>query len=989
MKPALALLVATLLVAAVPSDALAFGKNKIVYDEFAWQIYHSTHFDVYFYEEERDALQKVVSFAESAYDDLARKFNYQIPKRVPIIYYATHSDFEQTNVILMFIPEGVGAFAEPARNRMVLPIDMPDEDLLQLITHELTHIFEYEILFQGRLGKEITSSPPQWFMEGLASFMAQDEDTKDRMVLRDAVVNDEIPSVTRGAQGYFAYRFGHSVFRFIVDQWGWEGLRDFIYEYRNTLGGSIDRPVKRAFDLTAEEFDTRFRIWLRRRYLPALVARGEPMEYGDRFKIEDVRSQEVSPAPAPSGDLLAAMTTYKQDLDVVLFNVPERKLLKNLTRGYADQYEYIIAQMMTTAPVMGRDLAFSPNGDYIAFFVKKERGRNLMIINALSGELLESVSMDVEQQLNPAFSPDGRSIVFHAFSGNQADLYIYDIGTDRVRNLTNDPFFDAAPVYSPDGRWIYYSSVVDGFAKIFRLDVQNPSRRFQLTRGAWNDIDAYPSPDGERIFFASDRLTERSEVEQTVREKAIALAAQLDEDDDSGAEGEGDDLANDPANYASFNIYALDLGSGEIVQYTDVVGGAFTPVVFTGEGGEEHVVFSSYYKQRWELYVTETSNPLMVVETIPIETEPLAEEARIPFLPPVEVAVDPEKIEPYGGFKLHIDDIQVQGGVNSDQTLLSRSVIYMSDMLGNRRFVAALDSVSSFANFDFLYLDMTERLNWGVRLFDDRTYFLTANFDTGRFDRERIYRQTGLIGLMSYPFDRYHRVDFGGGYMLRDFDFPIGQNPQTGEILYFRREDDFPLVSGTFTGDSAVFKSFGPISGRRYQVTSTYGYDTEESGTLTHDTVVDFRQYFQITSRTLFAFRGFAAVSNGNFPNFYYLGGLNTLRGYDFRSFQGDRAFYANFEVRFPLIDYLVMPGFALQEIRGTLFFDVGGAYFGGDEFTFIEEGRLKDARAAFGYGFSVNLFGLDLNWNFAKRTDLEEVEEGGFETSFWIGQTF
>ncbi|HET7712758.1 MAG TPA: hypothetical protein VFL80_12570, partial [Thermoanaerobaculia bacterium] len=223
---------ALFVLAAVP--AFPFGQNKIVYDKFKWNVYHSTHFDVYFYEEERESLQKVADMAESAYDDLSRKFNYQISKKIPLIYYATHSAFEQTNVTLNFIPEGVGAFAEPAKNRMVLPIDMPDEKLLQLITHELTHIFEYEILFQGKLGKTLATRPPTWLMEGLASFMAQDEDSKDRMVLRDAVVNDQIPAVTRDPQGYFAYRFGHAVFKYIQQKYGWEGVRDFIYEYRNT-----------------------------------------------------------------------------------------------------------------------------------------------------------------------------------------------------------------------------------------------------------------------------------------------------------------------------------------------------------------------------------------------------------------------------------------------------------------------------------------------------------------------------------------------------------------------------------------------------------------------------------------------------------------------------------------------------------------------------------------------------------------------------------
>ncbi|HUP66464.1 MAG TPA: hypothetical protein VM557_14430 [Thermoanaerobaculia bacterium] len=967
------------------SPLWAFGKNKIVYDNFEWSIYKSTHFEVYFYEEERASLQKVVSFAESAYDDLSRKFNFQIAKRIPLIYYATHSDFEQTNVILMFIPEGVGAFAEPAKNRMVLPIDMPDEKLLALITHELTHIFEYEILYQGRLGKEITSRAPTWFMEGLASFMAQDEDSKDRMVLRDAVVNDQIPSISRGPNGYFAYRFGHAVFTFIVDQWGYEGLRDFIYEYRNTLGSALEKPLDRAFDLTPEEFDSRFRIWLRRQYLPVLVARGEPVEYGEPFRIEGGQSQDVSPAPSPSGDLLAAFATYKEDLDVVLFNVPERKLLKNLSEGYADEYEYIIAQMLTTAPVMGRDLAFSPDGDRIAFFVKKEKGRNLMLVNALSGKLMKSVSMDVEQQLNPTFSPDGRSIAFHAFSGNRSDIFVYDIESERVRNLTNDPFFDAAPVYSPDGRSLYYSSVVDGYSKIFRLDLDNPSERYQITRGEWNDIDANLSPDGKRLFFSSDRLTARSDIEQKVREQALQLSEQLSKRNEPVK-------AVDPANFAAFNIYALDLETGKIVQYTDVVGGAFTPVVFTGERATEKLVFNSYYKQKWELYITDTGKPIQEVETIDLPTAPLEGDERQPFLPPVEVALDPANIEKYDSFKLHVDDVQVQAGVNSDQTPISRSVIHMSDMLGNRRFVASLDSVSTFSNFDFLYFDMRQRLNWGVRLFDSRTFFVAPDFNRGEFTREeRIYRETGVIGLVSYPFDRYHRLDFGGGFMIRDIDYPIGFDPVTGQNFFFQREDEFPTISASFTGDSTVFKSFGPVSGRRYRISSGYSHDMEESGSLSTDVVVDFRQYLQLTSRSLLAMRAFGGYSDGNFPNFYFFGGMDTLRGYDFRTIYGNRAFYANLELRFPLVDYLVFPGFVLSQIRGSLFVDVGGAFFAGEDFNFMDDdGRLEDGRSSFGYGLSTNLMGLNLNWNFAKRTDFKDVDgEAGFETSFWIGQTF
>jgi Tol biopolymer transport system component len=980
LKRVVVLLILTVLFA-VP--VYPFGQNKIVYDRFKWQVYHSTHFDIYFYEEERPSLQRVVDAAESAYLDLSQKFNFQISKKIPLIYYHSHSAFEQTNVMLNFIPEGVGAFAEPAKNRMVLPIDLPDDELLELITHELTHIFEYEIFFQGKFGKNITANPPTWLMEGLASYMAQDEDSRDRMVLRDAVVNDRVPRVTLNPQGYFAYRFGHAVFRYMQEQYGWDGLRDFIYEYRNTLGSSIDRALKRAFNVTPDEFDSRFRTWLRKQYLPALVAKGEPQEYGEPFKINpDDPSSEISPVPSPSGDLLVGFTTYKDDVDLALLNIPERRLLKNLTSGYTSEYEYPIVQSFTTGPLMGRDVAFAPNGDQVALFVKKERGRNLLLINPLTGNLDRSIRMEgVEQQLSPTYSPDGRRIAFTAIMGNQSDIFVYDLDSGTTTNLTSDAFFDASPVYSPDGKWLVYSSIGEQYAKLYRLNLDNPKERYQLTTGDWNDTDAWFSPDGKRLFFSSDKQTGRN----------IATASAILEEAENAARIEGDTPKADPTNFAAFNIYSLDLTTGDMLQYTDVVGGCFTPVVFMGESNRERMVFSSYYKGQWRLYSTTTDKPLRAAEKTTLPSAPIAAEDRSVFRSTSEFFIDEEKIENTGGFKLFIDDISVQGGLTSDQLFVSRTSIFMSDMLGGRRFIANLDSVSAFSNFDFLYLDMRRRTNWGARAFDNRSFFLSYNQQSQRINRREVFRETGAMGLVSYPFTRYHRVEGGVGYMLRDYYQPtFVTDPDTGQnfIEYQPRSDNFPFVSSSFSGDSAVWKYFGPISGRRYQVSASYAPDPDAGGTLSSDLSVDWREYVQISSRTLIAARLYAAWSDGNAPNFYAFGGLNTVRGYDFRTLIGQHAGFANVEFRFPLIDVLATPVIVLQQVRGALFFDIGAAHFDGRPFRFMRDGLLQNAVASAGLGVSFNLLGLQVNWDFAKRFNGKELGEE-LRTSFWIGQTF
>ena len=338
------------LLAAVPAAAqlnpyypYIGGKNKVRWDKFVWYTYDTPHFRISYYDRTEPTLEKVASYAESAYDDIARKLNFQILKPVPMIIYSTHSEFEQTNIIVGFIPEGVGAFATPVRNRMVLPIDLPDDELQALIQHELTHIFQYEIFFGGSRGRAIYARPPQWFMEGMASYFGDDETSRDEMYMRDAALSDQVPSIMRPPGGFLAYRWGHKVFEYIEEEWGEDVVRDWVFGFRGNFGGQIGRPLSRVLNMDPEEFDAAFRTWLRRKYQD-FADRGVPGEFGRKFRVPGfTNANQTSPAISPSGDLVAAFTTYKNDVDVAIFGLPDRRLYKNLTRGLTTKYRYLVA----------------------------------------------------------------------------------------------------------------------------------------------------------------------------------------------------------------------------------------------------------------------------------------------------------------------------------------------------------------------------------------------------------------------------------------------------------------------------------------------------------------------------------------------------------------------------------------------------------------------------------------------------------------------
>lgn len=951
---------ALLLLAVSPAWAQYFGKNKVRYDTFEWKIYATPHFRISFYDRVEPSLAKVASFAESAYDELARRLNYQIPEPIPLIAYATHADFEQTNTIVQFIPEGVGAFALPSRNRMVLPVDLPDEDLQKLIQHELVHIFQFEILFQGRLGRALTANPPQWFMEGMASYFADDEDSRARAVMRDAVLADRLASVGEGPQGYEAYRYGHMVFKFVEAEWGEEGLRDFVFEFRNSLSGSVVRAIKRAFDLEVDEFDSRFRSWLRTFYLP-FVERGDPREFGQLFRVEGPqgsRSNEASPVASPSGDLIAAFSTHKEDVDLVLLGVPDRRLFRNLTRGNTTRYQYLIAQMLTVGPDRGRDLAFSPDGNLIAVFARRERGRDLLLLDAHNGRIRRRVPMPVDQAMQPAFSLDGKTIAFRAFDQGQSDVFLLDLASGEITNFTRDPAYDADPVFTPDGKGMVITSQGAEFTKLYRIELDSPTRRTQLTFGEGNDEGSSFSRDGKRLYFASDR--------------------------DQGV----------------LDIYMLNLESQELTRLTRVIGAALNPVAIPTREGER-VVFQAYAKGRWELYVTDPGSG----KPVGVQEPPPQPPARARFEPAISVTINKERIEKVRQRKLGVDDVQVLVGVNSENVLISQTYLSLSDDYGDRRLSFLLSSVENYTNFAVSWMNLSRRLQWGAVVFDDRSYYLfRTNAVEDRLSRKQEYREAGAAAFAQYPFSVYHRVEGTVGFVRREIAYPYFTEEG---VAFVEQKDNLPWIGASITGDTTFYQYYGPHAGRRWQLSFSNAFDVKEGGTLSRGLILDARQYVPLSRRNELAFRLWAAASDGNRPNFYYFGGIDRLRGFPYQSVAGNRAFHVNAEWRFPLIDHLVLPWLHLTNVRGRVFVDVGGAWFDLDGYTvdlggfqfdvppyrqsfqFWHDGRLKDALSSIGFGFSLNLFGLPAHWDFARRWDFKDRLDKGYRTEFWIGYRY
>ena len=314
-----------------------YGKNRIRYDNFKWTIYTTDHFEIYYYPEIEQHLERVTSYAESAYQQVSSDLKHDLAFKVPLVLYKTQAEFQQQNIEPGEVPEGVLAFAEPYRDRMVLPIDEPSDALYRLITHELTHIFEFDIIPRSLLRRGL----PLWVDEGLSDFETGYWNPFDIMTVRDAAIADIVPKMSdfegvQFADGRLPYNLGHAAFEFIESKWGKEGLRQFLFALRKNVIGGGDSAYEEAFRLKPEEFDEQFDKYLKDRFKP-FRDKERPADYGKDLAPKRDKTPYVavvSIEPSPSGDLMAVAAGNRKDqeLDIVLLSTKDGKVIRNLTR---------------------------------------------------------------------------------------------------------------------------------------------------------------------------------------------------------------------------------------------------------------------------------------------------------------------------------------------------------------------------------------------------------------------------------------------------------------------------------------------------------------------------------------------------------------------------------------------------------------------------------------------------------------------------------
>ena len=987
------------------ADAQYFGRNKVQYDKFKFQILSTEHFDIHYYPQEADAAKQVGRMAERWYARLSKLMGHSLAGRQPLILYASHPDFEQTNVIEGQLGEGTGGVTEGAKRRVIMPMAASLADTDHVLGHELVHAFQYDILGQN------AGALPLWFIEGMAEYFSiGGRDAQTAMWLRDAAIIDRLPHVKAlDDPRYFPYRFGHAFWAYIGGRWGDATIVKILHDFAPltdqapgmgmTGGADAIAAIESTVGMSADELSAAWHAAVRDTYglntprqrdprervtEPETSPAGGPLVIGRRT---GAGAMNVGPALSPDGKRIAFLSERDQlSIDLYLADATTGRIIKKLVETSSDPH-FESLQFLASAG------AWDAQSQRLAIATVRSGRPVLAILNGNDGHVIQEVKLpELGEIFQPTWSPDGNAIAFSAQTGGFTDLFVHDLKANTTKRLTTDAFADLQPAWSPDGTRIAF--VTDRYSTDLALLSYGPLRMAQVvvasgaisaieTGLAGSAVNPQWSGDGRALFFISD----------------------------TGGRT---------------NAWRLDLASQRAVPVTSEVTGVagITPAspALSVASQVPKAAVSVYRGGGHEIHLIDTSATAPAPEAVMADAAILPPAKRVPSAVAEQLQQPKAGLPPEADFpteeykpKLELVGIGQQVGVSTGGmfgTYVSGGIAMMfSDMLGEHLLGLSfgVNGGVSDISTSVSYINRRSRWNWGV--FGERVPLLSGTFRSGFanaggqtvFVEEEItlrqtYTQAGAV--VAYPLSRVTRVEFSGSARRIDFDNQVRTrvfDPNSGQLLADTKEDlptgeDLNLfdASTALVRDTAVYGATSPIKGNRMRLefSPTFG------DLRLNDVTLDYRHYVMPFRPVTFAGR---AIHDGRYGSSaederlspLFLGYPSLVRGYDVNTFNssdctftatgacpeydrllGTRILVFNGEVRAPLaglfnrnLDYGPIP----VEVFG--FFDTGVAWTRNIKPDFA--GGTRPFVSSAGFGARVNLFGFAIGeFNVARPLD-------------------
>lgn len=427
-----------------------FGQNRVQYDDFDWQFYRFDRFETYFYTGGKPLAEHTAKYVNIRIPKLEKFLDYYLDERIQFIIYNKQSHFRQSNIGLS-TTEGsnIGGVTRIVGSKVFIYFDGDYASFERQIDAGVLKVLIYQMLYGGNWKEVLRNSAllnlPEWYLNGLISYLTDPNNPRIHAQLKDGILSNNFQKFNALSIEEAAVA-GHGLWQYIDETYGKHVISNILYmtkvsrEINDGFALILGAPLE---DLYKEWFISSQRKYNEEEDLPAKTL-------GDPLSIKIRKNRRYQNFSSDSSARFYAYTTNQLGkYKIYLYDQVNDKRIK-IYKGERkldriQDYSFPIVK-------------WHPSGRSLTFITEKKGDIFFFSYNLENRSLNGKPIFKIEKVLDYNFHPDGKTFIFSGVNEGQSDLFLYNILGNTQQNLTNDIYDDLEPVFDPDGQRIYFIS---------------------------------------------------------------------------------------------------------------------------------------------------------------------------------------------------------------------------------------------------------------------------------------------------------------------------------------------------------------------------------------------------------------------------------------------------------------------------------------------------------------------------------------------------
>ena len=426
---------------------MEFGKNRVQWKDFHWSYYKYDYFDVYYYQGGEDLARYILQYAKKEIPVMEKRFGNHLGSKVQFLVFNNMGDLKQSNINNDEEDGGnTGGVTKIMGSKVFLYFNGNYVDFEQQIQEGIARLLMSQVMNGVSIGSQIRSSyrydVPEWFQNGLCAYITEDWDSFKEDRLQRGILSGYYKKINQ-LHDDDAIIAGYSFWGFIEEKYGTKAFNEIM-----TLAEHSQNVKKALLYVTGIKYKALIKQWynfyLERYQVLAKELPSEVMPLKYR-KYRTFTEPEVS----PDGRRMAYVSNDEGRIGIWVEDLRTGKRERLYKTGYHSD-----TWVDTSFPL----LAWHPSGSILSFILEEEGKILLCNLDLGTKKVGKTYLFEFQKVTSFSYAHKSRKIVLSASRHGKPDIFVYDLFSNAIEQITNDFYTDLSPTFTANDRQIVFSS---------------------------------------------------------------------------------------------------------------------------------------------------------------------------------------------------------------------------------------------------------------------------------------------------------------------------------------------------------------------------------------------------------------------------------------------------------------------------------------------------------------------------------------------------